>query len=307
MDDTTVEMKEVCRSFGQVHALQDFSLQARKGKVVALLGPNGAGKTTCMRILMGLLHPDRGTASVLGQDTWSMPSAERRRIGYLSEGGFAWPKMRFETAVEFVSSFFPSWSGSYVDKLVDLLGVPLGTSFEKMSRGQARKATLALTLGPRPELLILDDPGSGLDPSARREMISGIAGLLRETEATVLVSSHIMTDVERLADEVCFIVNGRPVLHATLEDIKNRSRSILVRGRDVQVDAVARLPNVVRARREGEVVAVTVLGYTEGWIEHLRGSSGAPFDGIQESPIGLEDLYIDLVHAAESGWEAHLP
>lgn len=303
MEECVVDIKDLHRSFGAVKALGGLSLEVERGKVVGLLGPNGAGKTTCLRILIGLLRPDSGNAVVLGKDPWSAPPEHRRRIGFLSEEGFPWPKLSFRRAVAFTSSFFPSWDGDFVEELAGILQVPLDIRFGSMSRGERRKAALALVLGPRPELLLLDDPASGLDPVARREMITGVVGLLRRSEATILFSSHILTDVERLADEVCMVVGGKMVLHLPLDVLKSTSRRLLLEVPEAASGEIKALPEVVRVRREESALALTVLGFGPGLIEKLGRILGRSLDGMQESPIGLEDLYIDLVAAAESGWK----
>ncbi len=302
MTEPAIEIKGLSKRFGPVRALEGLDLCVERGKVLALLGPNGAGKTTCLRILMGLLRADKGTARVLGRDPWSAPPEHRRRVGYLSEDGFAWPVMTFRRAVEFVSSFFPTWDGPYVESLIDLLQIPAGASFAAMSKGQAQKAALALVLGPKPEVLLLDDPAAGLDPAARRDMVAALAGLLRRTGSTILFSSHIMSDVERLADEVLIVAGGRTVLKLPIEELKGTARRVLVRVPEESVAALAVLPGVVRARREDQVTALTVLGYGPEWMDGLRAALGSNLDGVQESPLGLEDLYIDVVAAAEAGW-----
>jgi ABC-2 type transport system ATP-binding protein len=304
MEGRAIEVRGLRKSFGRVDALDGFSITVERGKVVALLGPNGAGKTTCMRILVGLLRPDDGDARVLGQNPWTAPPEHRRKIGYLSEEGFAWPKLTFRRAVAFTSSFFPSWDGPFVEELARLLQIPLDTPLLKLSRGQARKAVLALTLGPRPEVLLLDDPASALDPGARRDMISGVVGLLRESEASVLLSSHILSDVERLADEVCVMVSGKAILQLPLEELKSGARRVVLRAGEESLAKISLLPGVVRAAREEQVVTITVLGFDQDWMGNLRAKLGNSVNGIQDSPLGLEDLYLDIVGAGEKGWVA---
>ncbi|MGH9361608.1 MAG: ABC transporter ATP-binding protein, partial [Thermoanaerobaculia bacterium] len=287
MAEPAIELIDVRKGFGTILALDGFSLTVGRGRVVALVGPNGAGKTTSFRILMGLLRADRGKARVLGQDAWSAPPEHRRRVGYLSVEGFAWPGLSFVRAVAFTSSFFPSWAGPYVEELARTLEVPAGRPFAAMSKGQARKAALALVLGPEPEVLLLDDPAAGLDPAARREMIAVLAGLLRRTGATILFSSHILSDLERLADELCVIVGGRAILHRPVDDLKTGARRLVFRAPEAASAAVESLPGVVRVRREGEVAALTVLDFSPEWLERLRGALGGSLDGVQELPLGL--------------------
>ncbi len=302
MSGTAVHMEGVRKSFAATRALDGIELDVPEGKVVALLGPNGAGKTTCMKILIGLLRPDAGTARVLGKDPWTARPEHRRRIGYLSEEGFAWPQLTFERAAAFASRFFPSWDAEFVARLAALLAISEDRRIGDMSRGQARKASLALVLGPKPEVLLLDDPASGLDPAARRDMIAAAADLLLETGATILFSSHILSDVERLADEVCVIAGGKVVLHRSLEELKAGARRVVLRAPSASMGDLRRLPGVVRARREEEAAVLTVLDFGGAWIEQARAALGTPVDGIRDAALGLEDLYLDIV-AAPGGQE----
>src|SRR5262245_16584628 len=127
MDGAAIAIDGLVKAFGPTRALDGFSLEAARGKVVALIGPNGAGKTTCLRTLVGLLRPDAGRVSVLGRDPWTAPPEHRRRVGYLSEEGFAWPRLTFKQAVAFTSGFFPSWDGPFVERLAELLSIPVDT------------------------------------------------------------------------------------------------------------------------------------------------------------------------------------
>ena len=305
MSGTAVQMEGVRKSFAGTRALDGMDLVVPEGKVVALLGPNGAGKTTCMKVLIGLLRADAGTARILGMDPWTTGPEHRRRIGYLSEEGFAWRQLTFDRAAAFASRFFPSWDGEFVARLAALLDIPEGRRIGEMSRGQARKASLALVLGPKPSVLLLDDPASGLDPAARRDMIAAAAGLLVETGATIIFSSHILSDVERLADEACVIAGGKAVLHRPLEALKAGARRVVLRAPSASMEDLRRFPGVVRARREEEATVLTVLDFGEAWIAQARAALGTSLDGIQDAPLGLEDLYLDLV--AAPGKEAGKP
>src|ERR1041384_6183910 len=120
------------KAFGAAKALDGFELEVARGKVVGLLGPNGAGKTTCMKVLAGLLHANRGTVRVLGGDPWTAPPERRRSVGYLSEEGFPWPKLTFRKAVAFTSAFFPQWDGAFVERLAELLTIPIDTRIGQM-------------------------------------------------------------------------------------------------------------------------------------------------------------------------------
>jgi ABC-2 type transport system ATP-binding protein len=279
-------LENVRKWFGKNRAVDGLSLSVEPGQVTGFLGLNGAGKTTTMRMIAGLLRAEEGTLEVLGHDPWTMPPAVRRRIGYLSERDFPFPEFSFTAAARFTSRFFPEWDETYLNKLASLLQVPPGTAYSRLSRGQQRKFHLALTLAPKPELLLLDDPAQGLDVTVRREFIQSILPLLQEGKSTVLFSSHILTDVERIADTVVIVHAGRLVLQSPLDLLKEKARQVIVRG-----PHPFELPGAYRVRRSGNEVCYTVFDPAPGDLQGLR-DAGAT---VELRPLGLEDFFIDVV------------
>jgi ABC-2 type transport system ATP-binding protein len=277
--------------FGPNRAVDGLSLAVETGQVVGFLGLNGAGKTTTMRMLAGLLRAEAGTLEVLGHDPWTMPPAVRRRIGYLSERDFPYPDFTFRAAAGFTASFFSEWDGSYLEKLASLLQVPATTPYSRLSRGQQRKFHLALTLAPKPDLLLLDDPAQGLDVTVRREFIQSILPLLQAGRSTVLFSSHILSDVERIADTVVIVHAGRLLLQRPLDELKEKARQVIVRGAG-PMD----LPGALRIRRSGNEHCFTVFDPAPGDLQALR-EKGA---SVELRPLGLEDFFIDVVEGARS-------
>lgn len=277
--------------FGPNRAVDGLSLTVESGRVVGFLGLNGAGKTTAMRMMAGLLRAEAGTLEVLGHDPWTMPPSIRRRIGYLSERDFPFPHFTFPKAAEFTANFFSEWDRSYLEKLASLLEIPASVPYSRLSRGQQRKFHLALTLAPRPDLLLLDDPGQGLDVTVRREFIQSILPLLQEGKSTVLFSSHILSDVERIADTVIILHAGRLVLQHSLDGLKEKAKQVIVRG-PRPVD----LPGAFRIRRSGDEHCYTVLDPAPGDLQELRDRGAS----IELRPLGLEDFFIDVVEGRRS-------
>jgi ABC-2 type transport system ATP-binding protein len=284
-------LENVRKWFGPNRAVDGLSLTVESGHVVGFLGLNGAGKTTTMRMLAGLLRAEEGTLEVLGHDPWTMPPAVRRRIGYLSEKDFPFPHFTFKAAAEFTRKFFSEWDGRYLEKLASLLQVPAETPYSRLSRGQQRKFHLALTLAPKPDLLLLDDPAQGLDVTVRREFIQSILPLLQEGKSTVLFSSHILSDVERIADTVVILHAGRLVLQRPLDELKEKARQVIVRS-PRPVD----LPGVFRVRRSGDEQCCTMFDPPAEDLQALRAQGAS----VELRPVGLEDFFIDVVEGARS-------
>ena len=287
--DETILLDNVHKSFGSVQAVNGLTMSVEPGTVVGFLGLNGAGKTTAIRLLAGLLRPDKGLVAILGHESWTLPPEIRRRIGYLSERGFPYD-MILGDAASFTSKFHPTWDLRYFLSLVDLLKVPSDVAYSRLSRGAQRKFQLALALAPRPEVLLLDDPALGLDVAVRREFIESILPLLQEQKSTVLFSSHIFSDVERIADSVAILHAGRLLLHEPLDQLKEEAKQIVVSGAEPPS-----IPGTLRRMKRGGETRITALNPDPAALENLR-RSGAVVD---VAPIALEQLFLDIV--AEAG------
>ena len=290
MEDV-IELAGVRRSFGTKKALDGLDLRIERGQVVGLLGPNGAGKTTTLRILRGLIRAEAGVVRLNGQDPWTMEPGERRRIGYLSEADFPFPELDLASAAAFTSRFHPRWDKELLKELVERLGLPWDIRHRDLSRGEQRKFFLALTLAPRPEVLLLDDPGQGLDVATRREFVESIVPLLDEGETTIVFSSHVMSDIERLAGRVAILDRGRLVIHESLDGLKERVRQVIGAGQEPPPCG-----RLLRTRTAGRETAWTMLDPDLGALERLR-AEGKP---CEIRSLAFEDLFLDLI-AAEKG------
>ena len=223
-----VRLDNVRKSFGRRDALDGLDRSVQQGKVVGLLGLNGSGKTTTMRIVAGLVRPDTGRARVFGADPWGFTAAERKRIGYLTERDYPFPEQTLDEAIALVDALHGGIDRDYVERLKELLGVRGDIHYTAFSRGNQRRFHLIVTLAHQPELLLLDDPAQGLDVAVRHDLVQGLLPLLERGKTTVLFSSHAFNDVERLAEEVVIVHQGRVVLHSALDELKERARQVLV-------------------------------------------------------------------------------
>jgi len=206
---SVVQLENITHRFGQVLALDGLSLSVKQGEMYGFLGRNGAGKTTTLRLLMGLLRPDAGTITLLGQPVKRVPVALKQRIGYVCQEPNFYPWMTADQLGGFVGSFYPKWDAPEFQRLLRLLDVPRDRRASEMSGGTRTKLGLALALAPRPELLLLDEPTAGLDPVARREFNDQLQALQRQQGTTVMFSSHLVGEVEQLAQRVGIVQAGR--------------------------------------------------------------------------------------------------
>ena len=226
-----VDVRNLSRGFREVTALSDVSLQIPVGSIFGLIGLNGAGKTTLIRHLIGALRPQTGTVTVLGEDPISDPEGVLREIGYLSEEDSLPTWMKVGGLLDFCNALYPTWDSTYATQLCDMFGLTRATKLKGLSKGQRARAGLLVAIAHRPKLLILDEPSSGLDPIARRDILEAIIRTINQDGRTVLFSSHLLEEVDRVCDSIAMMRDGRIVQTMTMEQIENRYREIICRPR----------------------------------------------------------------------------
>ena len=224
-----VEIQRVSRQFGDKTALNELSLIVPRGGVFGLIGGNGAGKTTLIKHILGMLKAQQGTVRVFGLDPVADPVGTLGRIGYLSEEREMPDWMRVEELMRYTQAFFPNWDERYAEELRDAFDLDKKARIKTLSRGQRARAGLLMALAHRPELLVLDEPSSGLDPVVRRDILGAIIRTIADDGRTVLFSSHLLDEVERVADRVAIIHQGRIMLTASMEEIKEQHRRVTLR------------------------------------------------------------------------------
>lgn len=217
-------LEDVVYRFGLVNALDGLSLAVRQGEVYGFLGRNGAGKTTTLRLLMGILRPHGGSIELLGSRVTRVSVALKRRIGYVSQEPTFYPWMNAQQLGGFVGSFYPTWDAAEYLRLLRMLDVPPDRRAAELSGGTRSKLGLALALAPRPDLLLLDEPTAGLDPVARAEFNDQLILLHRERGTTVFFSSHLVGEVEKLADRVGIVQAGRTRFEGSVVDLQDSVR-----------------------------------------------------------------------------------
>ncbi|HTU27590.1 MAG TPA: ABC transporter ATP-binding protein [Pirellulales bacterium] len=277
------------RSFGDRGAstvLDGLSLTIPAGQTFALLGRNGAGKTTLIRTLLGLLEPAAGRVEVLGVNPTTQPLVVRSRIGYLAEDQSMYPGMTADELAAFLAPFYPTWDAALARDLFQQFGVPTGVRIKQLSKGHTVRLGLALALAHRPELVILDDPAMGLDPITRKQFNRDVVEHLQAEGRTVFYSSHLLYEVEAVADAVAILDGGRLVRVGTTEAVQNDVKRVLVSG-DVLL-AGPKPEKLLDVTRRGDRLAVTLDG-APAWIERLDAA---------EADYAVEDLSLDEIFEA---------
>ena len=220
MREAVINVSELTRRFGAKIALASVSLALPRGAVYGLVGANGAGKTTLIKHILGLLQADSGSVRVFGLDPVADPVAVLSRIGYLSEENDLPEWMRVDELMQYSRAFYPAWDDAYAEELRQTFALDPAAKIKHLSKGQRARAGLLVALAYRPELLVLDEPSSGLDPIVRRDILGAVIRTIADEGRTVLFSSHLLDEVEEVADHVTMIDAGRIVLSGPLKAIK---------------------------------------------------------------------------------------
>ena len=224
MSEPVIAVSGLTRRFGARTALASVTLSLPRGAVYGLVGANGAGKTTIIKQVLGLLRAEQGSVRVFGLDPVADPVGVLSRIGYLSEENDLPGWMRLDELIRYSRAFYPAWDHQYAEQLRQTFALDPGTRIKNLSRGQKARAGLLVALAYRPQLLVLDEPSSGLDPIVRRDIVGAVIRTIAGEGRTVLFSSHLLEEVEQVADHVTMIDQGRIVLSAPLADIKESHR-----------------------------------------------------------------------------------
>jgi ABC-2 type transport system ATP-binding protein len=289
--------QNIRKRYGGRLVLNDVSLAIPKGAVLGLVGRNGAGKTTLMRILVGLLMPEAGTATVLDEAALQLTDVSKSRLGYVPQKPEALNWMTVESMLQFVGGFYPRWDSEYMWNSLMRWNISPSARLAKLSPGERQRVALIRVLAACPDLLILDEPASALDPVARRDFLREIALRAGDAGMTVLFSTHIVTDLERVASQVCFLHEGRLLLNAGMDDLKD-THARLTLSREAAVGLRTPLPGEIARRRrpDGGMCIVLTRKDFAPWPSEATASGGTL------EPMNLEDLFIEITDHPGAAW-----
>jgi ABC-2 type transport system ATP-binding protein len=295
--DFPVICRNIRKRYGGQLILDGLNFSIPKGAVLGLVGGNGAGKTTLMRILVGLLMPESGSATVLGEPALQLTDVTKMRLGYVPQKPEALNWMTVESMLRFVGSFYPRWDSEYMWNSLMRWDIPPTQRLAKLSPGERQRVALIRVLATCPELLILDEPASALDPVARRDFLREIALRAGEAGTTVLFSTHIVTDLERVASHVSFLHRGKLVLNAGMDDLKETHARLSV-AREAAATFSERLPGEIARRRrpDGGMSIVLVRDVLAPW------PSATLVSGATLEAMNLEDLFIEITDHPGAAW-----
>jgi ABC-2 type transport system ATP-binding protein len=275
------------KTYGKDQVLKNLDWNIEQGDIVGLLGKNGAGKSTLLKGLLNLSDNDSGTVTIFGEDHLNLSSNAKSRIGYVPQVNDEIPWLTVNELIKFRKRFYTNWSDEKVAQLVELWEINLDKKMGELSPGQAQRVLIILALAPMPELLIFDEPAAALDPAARRSCLKEIVTLAREAAITVIFSTHITSDLERIANKVAILDKGHICYFDNLDDTKeNVVRLSIIHQPGQQID----IPNVLHMMQEGSRTQCVVSTLDSSWLTQMKEEN----IDINISPLGLEDIFLEI-------------
>jgi ABC-2 type transport system ATP-binding protein len=294
MKNMAIELDGVCKTY-QFFDLANIRLQLPHGTIMGLIGANGAGKSTTIRILMGLVHQDSGDVRVLGHRMPDEQVAAKWNIGFASEDMRLYDSLTLGWHMNFVRSIYPNWDAPYAELLLKRFGLRPEQKIKGLSHGQRVKATLLLILARRPQLLVLDEPTTGLDPVARHEILRELTDVMADEDRSILFSSHNTQDVEQISDRITFIDRGRIIDSMDKEAYLDRWRRLRL---EVPAGiALPALPGVIGIRQTGRL-AVAIANAFVPDLANAYETSGARVHSVEN--MTLEEIFVaNVEHSRE--------
>jgi ABC-2 type transport system ATP-binding protein len=286
-----IETQDLKIRYGRAEALRGLNLSVADGSVCALVGANGAGKTTAIKVLMNLLRPSSGTARVLGVESRLLTPSQFERIGYVSENQDLPKWMTVRQLLDFCRPFYPAWELELERQLLKVLELPEDRPLKGLSRGMLMKASLVSSLAYRPQLLVLDEPFTGLDVVVREEFVQGLLEVIGAGEWTVLISSHDMEEVERLADTIAYLEEGRLRFSESTESLVGRFRRI---EGPVGEDVAGPKAGALGWRRDGAYIQYIEPAFTAA-------SLGTLSPDLRATPMSLREIMVALIRESRDG------
>ncbi|MDB6026563.1 MAG: ytrB 1 [Verrucomicrobiales bacterium] len=290
MTTYAIEAQNVCRSFGQTKAVQNLNLRVPRGSIYGFLGRNGAGKTTLIRMLAGLIRPDSGELRVHGVEPGNFTVEERSRIGYMSEKQILPLALRVDALIKFTARFYPAWDHAVCDRILKRFRIDRKKRVRDLSQGGMRQVAFMLALAQKPDLLILDEPAANLDVVARREFLDEVLEMIREEGRTVFLSSHILSDIERIADQVGILGDGTLKVSESLDELKETVKQVRFYNFPVSTDQFD-VPGAFRVDKRKDGALVTLRVENEESLQKLAALHRCQYE---LRSLNLEDIFVEI-------------
>jgi ABC-2 type transport system ATP-binding protein len=290
MSEPVLHVNHLQKSFGAKEVLAGIDLAIEPGTVLGLLGANGSGKTTLIKCALGLLRPTAGRVCVFGENSWDLSASAKARLGYVPQEVVSYPWMRVRQVIAYTAAFYPKWNRAFVQDLCLRWHLPLEDRVGSLSTGQLQTVGIVLALGHEPELLVLDEPVASLDPAARRQFLRTLLEALEDRPQTILFSTHITSDLERVAQRVAILGDGKIRFHGELDDLKDRVKRLRITSRH-DLPASFAVPGALRCEVAGTHATVSVADFDERLVAQMRETWDAD---VAVNDLNLEEIFVEM-------------
>jgi ABC-2 type transport system ATP-binding protein len=290
MSEIALKLDGVHKRFGSKEVLRGINLSVPAGSIMGLIGKNGAGKSTLIKCLLGFLKLDAGKATILGDSSWDLSGETKQRIGYVPQtlAGFRW--MKVETMLEYTGAFYSRWNQEKAKNLLSEWDLDPGARIARLSEGERQKLSIIQALGHEPDLFIFDEPVASLDPLARRKFLKQIIDLNMNENRTMLFSTHITSDLERVASEIAILKDGVIAYQGDMAVLQERIRRLHIHSSCDLPDPLP-LPGILRSEVDHNNATVTVDGFADDDIKKFQESFSA---GIDVEQLNLEEIFLEV-------------
>lgn len=272
--------------------LDGVNLDIPAGSVTGLLGKNGEGKTTLIKCALGLISATGGRAELLGENSWTLGAQAKARIGYVPQIVQLYPWLKVRQAIDYFAAFYPKWNERLVGELLREFDVDPKQRVGTLSLGTLQKVAIILALAHEPELLILDEPAASLDPAARRDFLKALVNIAADGKRTILFSTHITSDLERVADRVAILRGGKIVYDGELADLKEQVKRLRITAR-APIAPGFTIPGGFRSRIEGNEALVSVRDASPELLSNIESQLEAR---VRVEDLNLEDIFLEMHH-----------
>jgi ABC-2 type transport system ATP-binding protein len=293
LEQPALVLQAVHKRYDRTRVLDGVDLSVPTGSVLGLLGKNGAGKTTLIKCALGLARADSGTIRLLGELSQDLGADAKARLGYVPQEISLYPWMRVRQLLQYMAAFYPKWNSALVQQMLKDWEVNPHDRVGKMSVGTRQKLAIILALAHEPDLLILDEPAASLDPAARREFLKAVLEITAEGRRTVIFSTHITSDLERVADRVAILRQGVIAYEGELDELKDSVKRLHVTASS-PLPLTLDVPGAVRIRVEGNEALVSVRDVSDQMLDDLRKQHSA---SVKVEDLNLEDIFVEVQHA----------
>ncbi|MBA7696146.1 Vitamin B12 import ATP-binding protein BtuD [subsurface metagenome] len=287
-ENPIVQMRKVCKRFGNIKALDDIDLEIHPGRIIGLLGANGAGKSTLLRHIIGLYIEDEGECVTFGCEAGKLGPKELGRIGYVHQEGELLEWMTVRQLIRYVSTYYPNWNRELEEKYVADYEISTKARVGSLSPGQRQRLAILLAIGFEPELLILDEPAAALDPVARARFLDLLLQIIQAENRTIIISSHILSDVEKVIDHAVIMQEGRILLDSSFDELRERFSRVRISALGGELPAELPFENVVHCQRSDGQAVLTVQDCPR---EKLQEQAKSLNCWVEIETLPLEEIY----------------